>query len=54
MKLLTLVMVEPLAILTYNYEIKSKFDLDDVSEIKRKFLRYKLNYEVGGDLKRGL
>jgi len=37
-----------------NYAIKSKFDLDHVSEIKRKFLRYKLNYEVGGDLKRGL
>ena len=31
-----------------NYEIKSKFDLGDISEIKRKFLWYDLNYEVGG------
>ena len=37
-----------------NYASKSKFYLGHVSEIKRKFLRYKLNYEVGGDLKRGL
>ena len=42
-----------LSFLHNNYEIKSKFDLGDVSEIKRKFLWYDLNYEVGGGLKRG-
>jgi len=42
-----------LPFLRNNYEIKPKFDLGDVSEIKRKFLGYDLGYEVRGDLKRG-
>jgi len=34
--------------------IESRFDLGHVNEIRRKFSRYKLNYEVRGDLKRDL